>query len=644
MLMKSCILTPETMYSLSSAAIRLTTGLEDVASFVWVMPRLLKRSVSATEWVMQELTPHTKSPLNASTVPWVDSCAPETEADLVIHPDKVRELSSVLRDIFLNRCVRTSTTTECSPIIILSGPSGSGKTTTLRVLLRSRSVLPGDTPIHIMEWNDESLDSDDFTQLEYFVLQAGRYGTLTAEHSSAVVESESVSFHVIILKNLPVSIADSPSRFHRLLRLYRSRAQPSCLLVLIFTTNSSSNEGVLPERLLCPPSLRNELGIWRVEFNPVAPSLVLKALTRIMSRSNQLPRTLLQLLANECTGDLRTAVNQLQFLAKSGWKKSLTLPKSEANAECRRDTGMIVFRVLGKILHGKRDPHVKRAHGDPGFVADPLPPHLACWKRPPLAFNLDEILDQCQMNGDTIVAWLHENYLDFSPHMHSTQWSADRLSWADAHLSGGMNWRLGLTPAADWNSSQSSTYGARQGVITTSASRHYAALVIARSLLLSHGMADASCDGEITHRSSKSKRFHSFRSPSTHDAWKVARSHSDGLTDVLWNRCQTPLKSASLLITSRRRAILDFIPICLSMTHMKNCFSIDDFEILSSICHIRRAPPSKTSTNRVSKRYESDDSTWRDPDGWICPQDAVLEGEALPIEEDQSDDQLGRGR
>ncbi|KAA3682168.1 cell cycle checkpoint protein [Paragonimus westermani] len=459
-----------------------------------------------------------------------------------------------------------------------------------------------------MEWNDESLDSDDFTQLEYFVLQAGRYGTLTAEHGSAVVESESVSFRVIILKNLPVSVADSPSRLHRLLRLYRSRAQPSCLLVLIFTTNSSSNEGVLPERLLCPPSLRNELGIWRVEFNPVAPSLVLKALTRIMSRSNQLPRTLLQLLANECAGDLRTAVNQLQFLAKSG------------------------------------DANVERAHSDPDFLADPLPPHLACWKRPPLAFNLDDILDQCQMNGDTIVAWLHENYLDFSPHMHSTQWSADRLSWADAYLSGGVNWRLGLTPAADWNSSQSGSYSARQGVITTLASRHYAALVIARSLLLSHGMADTSCDGGLTHRSSNSKRFHSFRSPSTHNAWKVARSHSDELTDVLSNRCQTPLKSASLLITSRRRAILDFIPICLSMTRMKNCFSIDDFEILSSICHIRRAPLSKTGTNRVSQRYESEDSTWRDLDGWICPQDAVLEGEALPIEEDQSDDQLGRGR
>ncbi|KAF5397360.1 Cell cycle checkpoint protein [Paragonimus heterotremus] len=247
------------------------------------------------------------------------------------------------------------------------------------------------------------------------------------------------------------------------------------------------------------------------------------------------------------------------------------------------------------------------------------------------------------MNGDVIIAWLHENYLDFSPHLHSTQWSADRFSWADAYLSGGMNWRLGLTPAADWNSSHSSTYGARQGGITASASRHYAALVIARSLLLSHGMADTSCDGGNFHRSSKSKGFHSFRSPSTHNAWKVAKCHSDGLTDVLWNRCQAPLNSASLIIASRRRTLLDFIPICLNMTHVKNYFNIDDFEILSSICQIRRTVPSKTSMNRVSKRYESEDSTWTDADGWICPQDAVLEGEALPIEEDQSDDQLGRG-
>ena len=80
------------------------------------------------------------------------------------------------------------------------------------------------------------------------------------------------------------------------------------------------------------------------------------------------------------------------------------------------------------------------------------------------------------MSGDDVVAWLHENYPAFhctAEDFSALEWISNQIGWADANLSGGMNWRLGLTPAADRNSVPSSKSG-----------NHYAAMAVARAVAI----------------------------------------------------------------------------------------------------------------------------------------------------------------
>ncbi|TGZ59691.1 hypothetical protein CRM22_008939 [Opisthorchis felineus] len=604
------------------------------------MPRAIKRAVSAVDWVSSELAFASDFNPNIECTPWVEAYEPQSENDLVIHRDKLRELSVTIRELFTGSQVRSSG----GPILVLTGPSGCGKTATVKVLLRATTVKDR-KPVQIIEWNDDSLEADDFTQLEQFVSQVSRFGPTI--RGSDVPELEDLPF-AILLENLPVSTANNIPRFHRLLRNHHSRGQTRGLLVLMFTSNSSSKEGLLNERLLCPASLRSELGVARVEFNSVAPTLVLKALTRILLNreikqmgKGAPPRLLLQQLSNECAGDLRTAINQLQFLAKSGWKNQGA--HSQVLNSCFRDAGLLLFRVLGKILYGKRqETHVKRHTRNVAIESPSLPSHLEQWKRFPLSFDVEEILDQCQVDGDSLVSWLHENYLDFTPHMNATNWSSDGLSWSDAFLSGGMNWRLGLTAAADWNSDRSSG-----GNTTTGASRHYAALVTSRTLLLAHDMQDRDSGGRSKiPRVNQSRGFHPFRSPTLQTYWRSATDKLDCVVDILRNRYHTSdVHLASKVISGRRNLLLDLISLGLKTPILKSVLSSEDFCLFSGFCAFRKTtslskPPTADRINKLAKMdVDNGDQTC-----WMCPQDAALEGESLPIEEDDSDESGGRGR
>ncbi|CAL8073263.1 unnamed protein product [Calicophoron daubneyi] len=595
---------------------------------------------SAAQWMMATVA-SADLPITIPAAPhlWIEKFEPQSELDLTVHRDKVRELAGILNDLFSAKLATTG-----GQILVISGPSGSGKTVTLRALLRARS-LARPSPVKLVEWNDESLGPDDFSQLEDFVIQVGRYGAVIESGDSDIGKP-----YAILLKNLPTSIADSVPRFHRLLRLHRTRAQPSCLLVLVISSSSSAMEGMLPERLLCPPSLRDELGIRRVEFNPVAPSLVLKALLRItVAEGNQpgvraLPRTALQQLSHECGGDLRTAVNQLQFQMKSGWNKYTMA------VDAHRDIGLQLFRVLGKILYCKREEdsqHSKNVSSPEHVV--PLPPHLSYWKRPPLTFDLEQVLDQCHLDGDNIVAWLHENYLDFTQNLNAVHWSADRISWADAFLSGGMNWRLGLTPAADWNSGTGYTTsgGIRGRHFYCSASRHYPALVVARSLLLADGISEESTAAQSSKRMRHARGFHPFRSPSTMDCCRVAADRLRCLEGVLTSRCQSyGLTMIQQRLSNRHYLVLDWLPNVLKTQTLGRLASSDDSGTIASVCSFTRSadPRGKSKGCFKSADTRSNLVLAGDDDLRLCPPDAAEEGDALPIEECDSDTELGRNR
>lgn len=153
-----------------------------------------------------------------------------------------------------------------------------------------------------------------------------------------------------------------------------------------------------------------------------------------------------------------------------------------------------------------------------------------------------ETLNQCQMEGSHVVSWLAENYLDFMTSMASIRWSSDWISWSDAHLSGSINWRLGLTPAADWND--------LSGNQKCSAARHYPAIVVSRSLLLAPGLAEDDAVKPLR------KGLHPIRSPSAQNDWRIASDNFSTVADLLTDQA-TPIRDfwRHLLVRSRSELI-----------------------------------------------------------------------------------------
>ncbi|CAH8511228.1 unnamed protein product [Dicrocoelium dendriticum] len=264
----------------------------------------------------------------------------------------------------------------------------------------------------------------------------------------------------------------------------------------------------------------------------------------------------------------------------------------------------------------------------------------------PCALILKHILDQCQMDGDNFVSWLHENYLDFTPHMTATQWVADRFSWTDAFLSGGMNWRLGLTAAADCNHMQSASYRG-----TASTGRHYPTVVMSRTLVLSYNMVEESADGGEHADTHLRKGFHQFRSPWATGAWRKAMEHFNTVFDLLCRSQLSSLQVTSVCMTGRKHLLMDWLPLALEVPNLKNCIPCGSLTTLTNSCRLStpshsHSRPKVVSSGHITGRPRPNGFSKVDceDDGWICPMEALLEGAELPIEEDLSDDQFARGR
>lgn len=520
---------------------------------------------------------------------------------------------------------------------MLCGPPGSGKISALRIAVQTIFPLQH---VQWLEWLDESLGSDEVTELEEFVKQSSRYQIVTG--GAKDMNCVNGTPFIIVLKNLPVSLGDCASRFHSLLRFHATNAPSSSLLVLSCTSSSSARENLLSERVLCPAFLRNELQIARIEFNPVAPTLLLKALNRIVKHEHPkgkvASRAVLQQIVSCSAGDLRIAVNQLQFLCQTVRKSGGIGPASDSHSNTGRDPGLSLFHALGKFLYGKRNkPKCASdyAMGKSKVRETHLPAHLGQWRRSELTFDVDDVLEQCQISGDQAISWLHENYPDFMPHMTAIDWVSKHISWADAHLSGGMNWRLGLTPAADWNAPEFSG-SVRQPLGL--ANRHYGALVVVRALLLAHDIVEESVESDL--RTQSRQGFRPLRAPTIRDASKVSVQLRDAWCD-LSNHCNDVFEqfcSPNHFIADRCRWLFDYLPIAGKVTNARACLDRNPAigELIATISAFNRK--SHLEGHRFQSSLNKIAANTPVTEG-ICPSDALSEGDALPIDEDVSDDE-----
>uniref|UniRef100_A0A1A8F553 RAD17 homolog n=1 Tax=Nothobranchius korthausae TaxID=1143690 RepID=A0A1A8F553_9TELE len=376
---------------------------------------------------------------------WVDTYSPRSQADLAVHRKKVEEVE---------KWIKTHTDTSKAGVLILTGPSGCGKTATVQVLSQEMGV-------QVQEWtNTSNLEpygssqhadwstngfsySSQLTQFEEFLLRANKYKRL-----KMISDEVTTNRKLILVEDFPNQFYRHPASLHAVLRRFVNSSHSSLVFVV-----SESQSGGSRSQALFPRELQEELGISCISFNPVSPTAMKKVLNHILLQETRkscervcVPdQAQLEVLCSGSSGDIRSAVNSLQFFCLP--EKELLMAKRRCVAPRERvqrisrkagpsggeedqaiggkDASLFLFRALGKILHckrGKQDASVP----EPG-----LPPHLLQHHRHTLLVTPELVVERSHMSGELFSLYLHQNYLDFFSDLEDVDRASQYLSDAD---------------------------------------------------------------------------------------------------------------------------------------------------------------------------------------------------------------------
>ncbi|XP_063876422.1 cell cycle checkpoint protein RAD17-like isoform X1 [Scylla paramamosain] len=381
---------------------------------------------------------------------WVDLYAPSTQEDLAVHKRKVQEVESWL--------VENSSGMKGRKLLLLTGPSGCGKSATVRVLAREAGLNlvewtnPTTTPYNnnFMEqesvWRpgDTVVPVSQTTQFWEFLMRCSKYNSVCMTDKGG---------NLVCVEDFPNAILRDPASFHTMLRKYSQWSNSS---PVVFIVTDSTNQYGNVKRLF-PPDLVQELSIVSIGFNPIASGLLVKALGRILSIENvsegglRLPlptKEVLQSLAEASGGDIRSAINALQFATKKdvgnieelftgsskkdklgsrgkgSTKSKPAVSSKEAHvAVGGKDASLFLFRALGKVLYCKRN-------SDKGII-ETLPKHLKKNERLSLQEIPESIYEKTSMGASSFSLFLHQNYLNFFSDIESVAKAAHYLSDSD---------------------------------------------------------------------------------------------------------------------------------------------------------------------------------------------------------------------
>ncbi|XP_056142780.1 cell cycle checkpoint protein RAD17 isoform X2 [Lampris incognitus] len=405
-------------------------------------------------------------PQRDCNMPWVEKHAPSSQAELAVHKRKMEEVENWIRA----HC--DPKTSKGGAVLLLTGPPGCGKSATVQVLARELSF-------GLQEWTNpstftEHLNHDAFRQtfdpassfggfpgssqtglFQEFLLRANKYNCLQMAGEEGPKDRK-----VILVEDFPNQFYRQPRSLHDILRRFVRTGR--CPLVFIV---SDSLRGDSSSKLLFPREVQEELAICNISFNPVAPTTMMKILTRIATleagkskgRICVPEKAALEQLCSGSSGDIRSAINSMQFsliadlsLEREMWMRkknrsatSLKKAVSKATQGTRqpketkewadgqaiggKDASLFLFRALGKILHCKRE----SPDCTEGFQGQSLPAHLSEHHRNKLLVDPESVIERSHMCGEFFNLYLHQNYLDFFSEVEDVARASEYLSDAD---------------------------------------------------------------------------------------------------------------------------------------------------------------------------------------------------------------------
>lgn len=392
----------------------------------------------------------------------MDKHRPKNLSDLVVHSRKVAEVREWLEAKLHN--VDKPRAGSC--VLVLGGPAGVGKTTVVRVLvnLLGAELCEWDPPVptvwkeHLHSLNSGLPYTSKLQEFEAFLEKVKQYPFLPlmttmphdVDNSFVQPPTPCTKQRVLLLDDLPtVHGRESGNQLcHCLHKLALSVQFPTVVVVTNFLECGENGQGTSRITAQIQQALESG-GALKVMFNPITANAIKKVLTNIATAENcPVSSESLSNIAESSEGDIRHAVNSLQFLClspnstqctwdpggvtcrmKKGKRRKVLVGTnrkeiSVQGQECIvntdyscdrsilimcRDGVLSLFHALGKLLYNKRHTDVAKESGEGIHLI--LKDHL---QRHPLNMEAPEsVLTQAHTEAGIFSSFLHENLLDF---------------------------------------------------------------------------------------------------------------------------------------------------------------------------------------------------------------------------------------
>lgn len=398
--------------------------------------------------------------------PWAERYAPNSLDEIAVHKKKVADVQRWLADSLAGR--------SSKKLLVLKGPAGSGKSTCIDLIAKAQKL-------DLVRWQNATTSEtgalSNSLQFAEFISRGGEYGALSFGGDEVGSVTSSQGAKLLVVEDFPVIVTRSSTALDSLRTVLlqylaeddrntvfdlktRQTTHPPIVLVISETLTSSSTtlaESFTAHRLL-GSELLNHARATTIEFNPVAPMFVARALDQVIRREardsgrRRIPGSAL-LAGLARTGDIRNAVNSLELVCARGdetasWSgavaanpkksnKNQPLSETEENSVkliSSREASLDIFHAAGKVVYNKReDPKVLDTRAQP----PPKPPdHLLHLYNPKASqVDVEVVFNDVGTDVQTFISTLHENYVLSCNHDDFTDYLDNCVSYlSDAEL------------------------------------------------------------------------------------------------------------------------------------------------------------------------------------------------------------------
>ncbi|QDS68260.1 hypothetical protein FKW77_010624 [Venturia effusa] len=408
--------------------------------------------------------------------PWTDRFGPANMDELAVHKKKVQDVRTWLESVVSGRGRQR--------LLILKGSAGTGKTATV-------SVLSKELDLRVSEWKNVGTSGGSeqgfvsmSAQFEDFIARTGTFGVLDmsgleGQRGQEASKKEEVQKRLITIEEFPNTFSRTSSglnSFRSAVIQYLEASTPAIDVLFsgkqsalrnttpivmiisetLLSTSTAAADSFTAYRLLGPEILSHP-GVTVIEFNPIAPTFMTKALDLVVQKEARhsgrktAPGPLVIKHLAE-TGDIRSAISSLQFLCLRGddqddWSGKIRTTKIKRGSEAplskmetaslesitQRESTLGIFHAVGKVVYNKRESPLATD------TPPPQPPsHLPQYVRSKVSeVDIEALLAELGTDIQTFVAAVHENYvlscegLDTEDTLDHVNGCIDSLSDAD---------------------------------------------------------------------------------------------------------------------------------------------------------------------------------------------------------------------